>query len=273
MDLEKRLLLRDGEPVPLTPKAFDTLALLVRRSGHVVGKNELLEEIWADAYVEESTIAQNVFTLRKALGQNHAENQFIETVPKHGYRFTADVRAIDAATNTRPDIGRQRAAHEIIASEKISDAEISDAKISDADARHAETGDAETVDAASREARANENEARGFASVNVAADAEASNLPTASRHDSHPAKQRTRFNFQTKWLAPLLLLLAVAVAAGLFRYTRRNEASTDFAAQSSLTRTTQLTNNGQVLRAAVSPDGKYVAYIQSERGQESLWVR
>jgi len=97
LDLEKRLLLRDSEPVPLTPKAFDTLALLVRRNGHVVGKDELLDEIWADAFVEESTIAQNVFTLRKALGQNHAENQFIETVPKHGYRFIADVKAIDGS--------------------------------------------------------------------------------------------------------------------------------------------------------------------------------
>ncbi|HLL71830.1 MAG TPA: winged helix-turn-helix domain-containing protein [Pyrinomonadaceae bacterium] len=268
MDLEKRLLLRDGEPVPLTPKAFDTLALLVRRSGHVVGKNELLEEIWADAYVEESTIAQNVFTLRKALGQNHAENQFIETVPKHGYRFIADVKAIDGATNAKPETAQHRAAHNIVAGEKISDAGISDA-----DARHAEIGDAETIDAASREARADENEARRFASANVAADAEASNLPTASRRDSHPAKQRTRFNFQIKWLAPLLLLLVVAVAVGLFRYTRRNEATSDFATLSPLTRTTQLTNNGQVLRAAVSPDGKYVAYIQSERGQESLWVR
>ena len=66
LDLEKRVLLRDGDPVPLTLKAFDTLALLVRRSGRVVGKDELLEEIWADAFVEESTIAQNVFTLRRA---------------------------------------------------------------------------------------------------------------------------------------------------------------------------------------------------------------
>jgi DNA-binding winged helix-turn-helix (wHTH) protein len=59
LDVERRLLLRDGEPVPLTPQAFDTLAALVRRGGHVVGKDELLEEICADAFVEESTIAQN----------------------------------------------------------------------------------------------------------------------------------------------------------------------------------------------------------------------
>ncbi|MBC7910731.1 MAG: PD40 domain-containing protein, partial [Pyrinomonadaceae bacterium] len=182
-------------------------------------------EIWADAFVEESTIAQNVFTLRKALGQNHTENQFIETVPKHGYRFIADVKAINGATNAKPEIGQHRAAHNIIVSEKISDAEISDA----------ETKNAES--------------------------------------DLHLAKQPTRLNFQTRLLALMMLLLAVAVAAGLFLFTQRNEAASDFASPSPLTRTTQLTNTGQVLRAAVSPDGKYVAYIQSERGQESLWLR
>jgi Tol biopolymer transport system component/DNA-binding winged helix-turn-helix (wHTH) protein len=262
LDLQRRLLLRDGEPVPLTPKAFDTLALLVRRSGHVVGKDELLEEIWADAFVEESTIAQNVFTLRKALGQHHTENQFIETVPKHGYRFIADVKAIDATTNARPETRQQRAAHDINASEKFSDAEIS----------AAETGNAETVEVASKEARSSENEEGDLAKVNVTVDA-ASNLPDARGRDLHPAKQSTRSNFQTRLLAPLMLLLAVAVAAGLFLFTQKNDAASDFAALSSRTRTTQLTNTGQVLRAAVSPDGKYVAYIQSERGQESLWVR
>ncbi|MGB7922604.1 MAG: winged helix-turn-helix domain-containing protein [Pyrinomonadaceae bacterium] len=267
LDLEKRLLLRDGEPVPLTPKAFDTLALLVRRSGHVVGKDELLDEIWPDAFVEESTIAQNVFTLRKALGQNHSDNQFIETVPKHGYRFIADVKAIDGATNGKPENGEQRDAHKIIVSEKISDAEISGAETS-----NGEIGNAETVDAASKEARATENEESDFATVNVAADG-ASQLPTARRRDLHLAKERTRFNYQTKLLAPMMFLLAVAVAVGLFRFTQKNEPASDFAGQTPLSRTTQLTNTGQVLRAAVSSDGKYVAYIQNERGQESLWLR
>ena len=250
LDLEKRVLLRDGEPVPLTPKAFDTLALLVRRSGHVVGKDELLEEIWADAFVEESTIAQNIFTLRKALGRNHAENQFIETVPKHGYRFIADVEVVDGVTTAEPEIESGRAAHNATAGEKISDAEIRDSETGDA-----EIDDAEAVGAVSKGAQANENEERDTAAVNVMAG-------TA-----------TTFNFHTKLLAPLVLLLAVAIAAavGLLRFTRTNEAAADFAAQPM--RTTQLTNTGRVLRAAVSPDGKYVAYIQSERGQESLWLR
>lgn len=242
LDLERRVLLRDGDPVPLTPKAFDTLALLVRRSGRVVGKDELLEEIWADAFVEESTIAQNVFTLRKALGQNQTENQFIETVPKHGYRFIADVKAVDGTTNGKPENGRQRATHDITAGENISAAQTGDAEI----------GNAETV--------------------NVASGA-AANLPTAERRDPHPAKRHGRFNLPTKVLAPVMLPLAVAVAVGLFLFTRRDEAASDFATPSPPTRTTQLTNTGQVSRAAVSPDGKYVAYIQSARGQESLWLR
>ncbi len=267
LDLEKRVLLRDGDPVPLTPKAFDTLALLVRRGGRVVSKDELLEEIWADAFVEESTIAQNVFTLRKALGQNHTENQFIETVPKHGYRFIADVKAVDGATNGEPENGRPRAAHDLTVGGKISDAGISDA----------ETGNAEisnpvTVDAASKDARADGDEERDLAAVNVAAAA-ASDLPTSERRGLHPAKRPQRFNFPTKLLAPLMLLLAVTVAAGLFLFTRRDEAASDFAAPSPPTRTTQLTNTGQVSRATVSPDGKYVAYIQRARGQDSLWLR
>ena len=262
LDLEKRVLLRGGEPVPLTPKAFDTLALLVRRSGHVVGKDELLEEIWADAFVEESTIAQNVFTLRRALGQNHAENQFIETVPKHGYRFIADVKAVDGATNGKPDIGRQRAAHDVIVGEKISDAELSEA----------ETGDAETVAAAGKDSRARGNEESDSAAVNSTAEA-SPNLPAAGRFDLHSAQRRTRFSLQTKLLVPMALLLAGAAAGGLFLFTRMNGAAPDFAAPSPAARTTQLTNTGQVLRAAVSPDGKYVAYIQSARGQESLWLR
>jgi Tol biopolymer transport system component/DNA-binding winged helix-turn-helix (wHTH) protein len=267
LDLERRLLLRDGEPVPLTPKAFDTLALLVRRSGHVVGKDELLEEIWADAFVEESTIAQNVFTLRKALGQKQTENQFIETVPKHGYRFVADVKAIDGATNADPAIEPHSAAHNSIGGEVISDPEISGTATGTA-----EIGKAETADAASKDARTDETGEGDFATVNGTRDA-TSNLPTASRRDLPLAKQHARFNFQIKWLAPLMLLLTVAVAMGLFRFQQINKAASDFAALSPHTRTTQLTNTGQVLRAAVSPDGKYIAYIQSERGQESLWVR
>jgi eukaryotic-like serine/threonine-protein kinase len=96
LDPARRVLLRNDAPVPLTPKAFDTLWVLVRENGRVVEKEELLKEIWPDTFVGEATLAQNVFTLRKALGQKDGPNQFIETVPRHGYRFTADVTTVIA---------------------------------------------------------------------------------------------------------------------------------------------------------------------------------
>src|SRR5258707_2383672 len=91
LEVANRLLLQDGEPVQLTPKAFDTLLALVRRNGRVVKKDELLTEVWPDTFVEEATLAQNIFTLRKALGQSGDGPQYIETIPRHGYRFAAEV--------------------------------------------------------------------------------------------------------------------------------------------------------------------------------------
>jgi TolB-like protein/DNA-binding winged helix-turn-helix (wHTH) protein/Tfp pilus assembly protein PilF len=94
LDEAERRLLRDGEPVPLTPKAFGTLLALVRRGGRVVGKDELLGEVWPDTFVEEGGLARNISVLRKALGDDAAGLRYIETVPKLGYRFVAEVRKL-----------------------------------------------------------------------------------------------------------------------------------------------------------------------------------
>jgi TolB-like protein/DNA-binding winged helix-turn-helix (wHTH) protein/Flp pilus assembly protein TadD len=93
LDTSERLLFRDDQAVPLTPKAFETLLVLVRRSSHLATKDELLREIWPDSFVEESTLAKNIFTLRKALGSQADGADYIETVPKLGYRFVAAVEA------------------------------------------------------------------------------------------------------------------------------------------------------------------------------------
>jgi serine/threonine-protein kinase len=90
--LDERRLLFDGKQIPLTPKAFDTLLILVQHSGHVLEKKEIMDQIWPDTFVEEATLAQNIFTLRKALGENAMGVQYIETIPKRGYRFAADVK-------------------------------------------------------------------------------------------------------------------------------------------------------------------------------------
>lgn len=70
LNTAERLLLRHGEPVQLTPKVFDTLVVLVQNSRHVVGKDELMKEVWADSFVEESNLTQNIFVLRKVLGES-----------------------------------------------------------------------------------------------------------------------------------------------------------------------------------------------------------
>jgi DNA-binding winged helix-turn-helix (wHTH) protein/pimeloyl-ACP methyl ester carboxylesterase/class 3 adenylate cyclase len=87
----ERLLLCDATPVPLTPKVFDTLVVLVENSGHVISKEELIQRVWPDSFVEENNLAQNISILRKALGEGASGLKFIETVPKRGYRFVADV--------------------------------------------------------------------------------------------------------------------------------------------------------------------------------------
>src|SRR5262245_43489148 len=95
LDRHERQLRLDGVPVSLTPKAFDTLVVLVEQSGRVVTKDHLLQQVWPNVTVEESTLAQNISTIRKALGENAADPQYIETVAKHGYRFVADVQPAD----------------------------------------------------------------------------------------------------------------------------------------------------------------------------------
>jgi TolB-like protein/Flp pilus assembly protein TadD len=102
LDTGERLLLRDGEPVPLTPKVFDTLVVLLQKSGHMVGKDELMKEVWADSFVEEGNLTQNISVLRKVLGENFDGRAYIETVTRRGYRFIADVRELaDVADPTR----------------------------------------------------------------------------------------------------------------------------------------------------------------------------
>ena len=86
------LLLRNNQPIPLSPKAFETLIMLVQRSGHLVEKHELMKALWPDSFVEEGNLNHQVWTVRKALGDLQNGNGYIETVPKRGYRFTASVR-------------------------------------------------------------------------------------------------------------------------------------------------------------------------------------
>ena len=93
VDPAERLLFKDGREVPLTPKVFDTLLVLIENCSRVLTKQELMQKVWPDSFVEENNLAQNISTLRKALGED-----LIQTIPKRGYRFVADVRLSQAET-------------------------------------------------------------------------------------------------------------------------------------------------------------------------------
>jgi TolB-like protein/DNA-binding winged helix-turn-helix (wHTH) protein/Flp pilus assembly protein TadD len=106
LDPAERKLLRDNEIVALTPKAFDTLVLLVQNSGHLMEKEELIGILWPNTFVEEGSLSNNIFLLRKALGEDPA---FIETVPRRGYRFASAVRQFPPASTALlekpPEVG------------------------------------------------------------------------------------------------------------------------------------------------------------------------
>ncbi len=99
LNVNTRLLKRSGEKISLTPKAADILVLLVTRAGQLVEKDELLKEIWPNTFVEEANLSQNIFYLRKALGDDRVGPTYIETVTRRGYRFIANVRVFEAEEN------------------------------------------------------------------------------------------------------------------------------------------------------------------------------
>ncbi|HEV2669357.1 MAG TPA: transcriptional regulator, partial [Blastocatellia bacterium] len=102
IDVANRLLLRDGEPLPLTPKAVDTLLALVQHSGQVLNKEELMKLVWPDTVVEEGNLTQNIYLLRKTLSEGSNGRNYIETIPRRGYRF------IGAAHEAREDAHEAR---------------------------------------------------------------------------------------------------------------------------------------------------------------------
>ena len=208
----ERVLTREGQPVSLTPKAFDLLVVLVENGGRLLGKKDLMEAVWPDSFVEEGNLTFTISSLRKALGEDRKEHHYIETVPRSGYRFVANVRVLGG------DSG---------------------------------------VEAATDGVLPRDDKPAGRAPADLAA-------PRAD------VKGGRRFG---KLLIPLAILLAAAVAAGLYALAGRNRSggeSADLLRGASVTR---LTTTRNAVDAAISPDGKYVVYVVDEARRRSLWLR
>jgi TolB-like protein/DNA-binding winged helix-turn-helix (wHTH) protein/Tfp pilus assembly protein PilF len=114
LDPSQRLLLRQGKTISLTPKAFETLVMLVENHGRLLSKDELMKRLWPGIFVEEANLAQNISAIRRALNGQSGGEQYIETVPKGGYRFTGPVHRVssepESASETRPKAPPERRA-------------------------------------------------------------------------------------------------------------------------------------------------------------------
>src|SRR5438445_1934514 len=119
LDVNEGFLLRDGEVVPLTRKAFELLLVLVEDGGHVFEKDELMRRVWPDAIVEEANLSRHVYSLREALGESQSEQKYIETVPRRGYRFVAPVREV--RDEGGDDLLAEHTRNHIIAPEQATD--------------------------------------------------------------------------------------------------------------------------------------------------------
>jgi len=292
LDTEERVLLRGGEVVRLTPKEFETLLALVRGGGRVRTKKELLEEVWPGTYVEEATLAQNVFTLRKALARGQeegSEQQFIETVPRRGYRLAAEVRELKdspaappAAENgtttapapdsppadgaaTRPAGGDQTAtqAPEVVLQTEV----VPPEPPRDDAATTAEQHASQTPTPAPSPTPAASPSSTAAPSVTAAPSSSAATATEGPARGSHPR------------LAALVITLCVLAAFsllvyGVFRFVVRPQTERRAPAFQAM-KVTRLPVAGAVREAVISPDGAYLAYIAGEAGSPGagVWVR
>jgi len=194
VDTDQKVVLRQDKALPLTPKLFETLLILVENSGRIVQKEQFMERLWPDTFVEEANLTSNIQQLRKSLGDNARKPQYIETVTKRGYRFIADVQRVETGNNG------------------------------------------------------------GIA------------IP-ATVSDRKPLKRKAVI---------ALAAATVVIIVGGFMFWRFSRASSknlgDLVANLPL-KIERLTASGQSRNAAISPDGKYVAYTQMFKGRYSIWIR
>ncbi|HXI74936.1 MAG TPA: winged helix-turn-helix domain-containing protein, partial [Pyrinomonadaceae bacterium] len=221
IDTLNRQLRRGEQVVPLKAKAVDTLLLLIQNRGDVIEKDELMQRLWPDSFVEESNLTQNIYTLRKALG-----GDYIETLPRRGYRFIAEVNERNEVS-----IGSDPVAADLIVIQEKTRTRVSYEEESD------EPADAQIIDLAKPGDYALATDVRRL-----------------------PASKSRR------WIVIALIGAIVLLAAG-FLWLRSRGAP--FAS----IKLTKFTTTGKAIKAAISPDGKYVAYVLSDAGQQSLWLR
>jgi Tol biopolymer transport system component/DNA-binding winged helix-turn-helix (wHTH) protein len=250
LDPVKRRLLRDGEMVLLTPKAFDTLLELVRQSGKTIEKDDLMKKVWPDAVVEENNLNQNISTLRKSLGDSRVESQYIATIQGLGYRFVAEVKRAPFGEMELPVDGGGQARLVEKPLEQGEDGQFGKAYVR---AFGADNGGAV---------------AAGAQKVGSSESVESFLPPAASSTEPLTAFLKRHGKVAA---AVLALILIAAAGIAIWVYQRLGLNRTERATNE--IEVTPLTRTGTTASATISPDGRYILYSVREAGRESLWLR
>jgi Tol biopolymer transport system component/DNA-binding winged helix-turn-helix (wHTH) protein len=238
LDAEERALFGpDGERMPLTPRVFGTLLYLVAHSGKVIGKDELMREIWADSFVEENNLNKNISLLRRTLGEKPGENRFIATVPGRGYKFVALVRELSAV----PSVARP-----VTVSGDSS-------RVSDSKSRY------------DIEQHGNVFAVVEWAEPLPAENREASPLTSDGEISDHRRQKKSWPRYLT---LSAFAVVAVLVSVGVWKFTPGGKASP------AAGRTyTFLTNGVEVAAPVISPDGKYFVYSSFDGEYYHMWLQ
>lgn len=241
VDTDQRVLLREGKPVPLAPKVFETLLMLVENSGRIVSKDELMNRLWPDTFVEDANLTFNIQQLRRTLGDNARRPIYVETIARRGYRFIAAVTDIpsDRGTDREPGV-------------------------------RLESPDGQATE---KQERREDIPAPNLHQQKDHSDSAVSLATGASGGAGSPVNKGT---------FALAATLAVVMAASGLVYLKFSDLSTrnpnenksvDSASSVSRLRLEKLTVTGQTKHAAISPDGKYVAYTRAFGKNLGIWLR
>ena len=233
LDAGSRILFKDGVTVHLTPKAVETLLVLIQHGMQVVDKDQLLKEVWPDSFVEEGSLSRNIHELRKALGDDSSEPRYIETIPKRGYRFLAPLK-VSALTVTNAPQRAAPLAGEATIIEKHTFARVVSEEFEGSDL-----------------------------------PAEAKALPSAAI--LVPARGTLAGNKKSILVVTAVAAL-IAGSMGTFVYLKRGHTSVAPASRAKSTFVRLTNNNAWDAGAAWSPDGKRIAFCSNRDGKVEIYV-
>jgi Tol biopolymer transport system component/DNA-binding winged helix-turn-helix (wHTH) protein len=247
IDVDQRVLFRDGKPQPLTPKVFETLLILVANSGRILEKDELMRRLWPDTFVEEANLTFNIQRLRKSLCDDARNPHYIETIPKRGYRFIARVDEVVSNGTARGS--------SLTETTQASDLQLPPAA---GGAGAATVGNGTPLQESTT----------------------AEPLTDTAQNSTGPyAPDAARWTLSNRLigLAAVLIVLAAALVVWIFMIrSNRASGSSAIVGSPSLALPLQiekLTVTGQSRNVAISHDGRYIAYSRVIDQKQGIWLR